>query len=502
MSNANQNNRSMTESGPERSLSHKVSRGGIWVSAARVSDKVLKSISAIVLARLLTPFDFGLVAIAMTIMSFTQTFTQPGFESALIQKQEHPRDYLNTAWTFGLLRAVLLYGLVFVLAPLFASFFNEPKVISILRVIALSFILQSLRNIGIIYFRKNLDFGKLFVLQASSTLAYVIVVIPMAFLLKNAWALVLGSLASGVVGCLLSYVLHPYRPRLEFNLVKAKELFNFGRWILGTGVLAMLRTAGIDAFIGRFLGVPILGFYNRSQAFSNKLFTDLNGIMWQVGYPAYSKLQNRSSQLREAYIKTLQLVTFVGMPMAGGIFVLSKEFTHIFLTDKWLPIVPVMQVLCLLAVITLLNAPSGMLFQAVGKPAIGTKISLASIILLAGLIYPLASRWGLRGVAIALLLSTLFVAPITSYMAIKIAKCRVREYLKTILFPLINTSIMVLLVWVAKMHAIDGVGISGFVLLVGIGIVTYLLIAYSFYKYLNYGVFATIKQRLIALRER
>ena len=391
MSSANQDSRLMSEPTPDRSLSHKVSSGGIWVSASRISGRLLRSTSAIVLARLLTPLDFGLVAIAMTTISFTQAFTQPGFQSALVQRQEHTSDYLDTAWTFELLRAVFLSGLLYVLAPLLALFFNEPKVVSILRVITLSFIVDALRNIGTISFRKNLDFGKLFILEASSTLAYIVIAIPMAFLLRNAWALVIGSLASAVVGCLLSYILHPYRPRLDFDVVKGKELFGFGRWIFGSAVLAMVRKAGIDAFIGKFLGVPILGFYNRSQAFSNSLFDELTAIIWQIGYPAYSKLQNKSSQLREAFIKTLQLVTFVGMPLAGGIIVLSKEFTHIFLTDKWLPIVPVMQVLCLLAVVSLVNAPASILFQSVGRPSIGTRISAASVVLLAGLIYPLSS---------------------------------------------------------------------------------------------------------------
>ena len=315
------------------SLSRKVSKGALWVTAASICARGLNVISAIILARLLAPEDFGLMAIAMAIVAFSQGTTQTGFEAALIQKQERPDDFLNTAWTFELARYLILFFVIFLAAPLLASFFKEPRAVAILRVISLSLVFQGLRNIGVVYFRKNLDFHKQFVLEVVPVIAYISVVIPLAFSLRNVWALVWGSLTTGMATCLISYVMHPYKPRLDFSIKRARNLFNFGKWILGTSILVMIREQGMTMFVGKFLGIPILGFYNRAGAFSKTIFQQVSEVVWKVGYPAYSQLQIDPDRFKRAYLQTLQILTFVGIPMAGGLFVLSGDFVHLFLTN-------------------------------------------------------------------------------------------------------------------------------------------------------------------------
>ena len=312
----------------DSSLSKKVSKGALWVTAASICARGLGLVSSIILARLLMPEDFGLMAIAMAIVAFSQGTTSTGFESALIQKQDRPEDFLNTAWTFELARYLILFLIIFIAAPLFASFFNEPRAVAILRVISISLVFQGLRNIGVVYFRKNLDFKKQFVMEIVPLIARISVVIPLAFSLRNVWALVWGSLTTGVATCLISYVMHPYRPRLDFSIKRAGNLFNFGKWILGSSILVMIRQQGMTMFVGKFLGIPILGFYNRAGAFSTMMFQQVIGIVWKVGYPAYSQLQLDPGRFKQAYLKTLQLLTFIGIPMAGGLFVLSGDFVH------------------------------------------------------------------------------------------------------------------------------------------------------------------------------
>ncbi|MFH1634925.1 MAG: lipopolysaccharide biosynthesis protein, partial [Chloroflexota bacterium] len=331
----------------DSSLSRKVSKGALWVTAASISARALNLVSAIILARLLAPEDFGLMAIAMAIIAFSQGTTQTGFESALIQKQEKPEDFLDTAWTFELARYLILFLIIFLAAPLFASFFKEPRAVAILRVISLSLVFQGLRNIGVVYFRKNLDFHKQFVLEIVPVMANICVVIPLAFSLRNVWALVWASLTTSFATCCISYVMHQYRPRLDFNIKRAKNLFNFGKWILGASIIVMIRDQGMTMFVGKFLGIPILGFFNRAGVFSTMIFQQISEIVWKVGYPAYSQLQQHPERFKQAYLKTLRLLTFIGIPMAGGLFVLSYDFVHLFLTDKWLPVVPLMQLLCL-----------------------------------------------------------------------------------------------------------------------------------------------------------
>ena len=129
-------------------------------------------------------------------------------------------------------------------------------------------------NIGIIYFRKKLDFNRLFIFDIVPQIIYIIVVIPLVFILRNVWALVWASVISGLVGCVISYIMHPYRPHLDFHINKAKELFNFGKWILGSSIIEIIRNQGITIFVGKFLGIAMLGFFNRLSHFQQDYFNN------------------------------------------------------------------------------------------------------------------------------------------------------------------------------------------------------------------------------------
>jgi len=486
--------------GIDGDLSRKVTKGALWVTVSAICSKGLGLISSIILARLLLPSDFGLLAIATAIVSMTQGLTTTGFGSALIQKQEKPEDFLNIAWTFELAKYFTLFFTLFFLAPLFALFFKEPAAIAVLRVISFSLIFQGLANIGIIYFRKNLDFKRQFIFNIVPQIIYIIVVIPLAFILRNVWALVWASVVRGLVVCVISYIMHPYRPHLDFNINKAKELFNFGKWILGSSIIVIIRSQGITMFVGKFLGIPTLGFYNRAEVFSTALFQQLIVIIWQVGYPAYSQLQKATVRLKRAYLLTLKLLTFSGLPMAGGLLILSWDFTHLFLTDKWIAIVPVIQVLCLSAMIGFITSPAGIMFQAIGKPSIGTKIGAAEVMILAITIYPLSLKWGITGTALSFLLSILIALPVHCYMAIKISKCTVGEFIKPILLAMINTGIMMIAVFGVKNYLFVQIGFVQFFSLVVGGAVIYFVVAYIFDKFFDYGIYKLIRERIKALK--
>ena len=487
-------------SGIDGDLSRKVTKGALWVTVSGICSRGLGIISSIILARLLLPSDYGLLAIATAIVSMMQGLTTTGFGSALIQKQEKPEDFLNTAWTFELAKYFILFFILFFSAPLFALFFKEPAAIAVLRVISFSLIFQGLTNIGIIYFRKNLDFKKQFIFNIVPQIIYIIVVIPLAFILRNVWALVWASVVRGLVVCVISYIMHPYRPHLDFNINKAKELFNFGKWILGSSIIVILRKQGITMFVGRFLGIPMLGFYNRSEAFSTGIFQQLTQIIWQVGYPAYSQLQKVTVRLKRAYLLTLKLLTFFGLPMAGGLLILSWDFTHLFLTDKWISIVPVIQVLCLSAIIGFITTPAGIMFQAVGRPSIGTKIATAGVVILAITIYPLSLKWGITGTAVSILLSTLITLPVHCYMAIKISKCSVIEFIRPILLAIINTGMMMIAVFGVKNYLFTQIGFVQFFSLVFLGATIYFMVTYFFDKFFNYGIYKLIKDRMMTLK--
>ena len=497
---ANKLNTDLDVSTQKINLSKRVSIGAVWISIAGICARGLNLISAIILARILEPEDFGLMAIAMAIIVFSQGTTQTGFESALIQNQENSEDFLNTAWTFELTKYLVLFSIIFLTAPLVANIFNEPRAVNILRVLSISLVFQGIRNIGVVYFRKKLDFSKQFVLEIVPLVVNTFIVIPLAFILRNVWALVLANIATTITTCAMSYFMHPYRPRLEIKIEKIVMLFNFGKWIFGTSILVMIREQGVSMFIGKFLGVPILGFYNRAQAFSIMIFQQISEIVWKVGYPAYALIQFEPDRLKKAYLNTLQLLTFILIPMAGGFFVLSRDFVYLLLTDKWLPIVPLLQIFCLQAILNSINTPSGIVFQAAGRPSINTKISMFGTTILFIIIYPLTAKWGSTGSATALLFSSLIPSPIVWYMALKTIRCSFYEFIKPILISLLNTGIMVSLILTIKEYHGVQIGVIDFVALVFVGAITYSLMTLIFDKYAKYGGYRLIIERIAVLR--
>jgi len=305
--------------------------------------------------------------------------------------------------------------------------------------------------------------------------------------------------ASYLVGGIISYVISPFRPRMNIDWNKFRELFGFGRWILGSSILVFLITQGDDVFVGKIIGVTALGFYLMAYTLSNLPATEITEAITRVTIPAYSKLQDDLKKLKEAYLKVLQLTAFISIPISGGIFILAPEFTKIFLGDKWMPMVPAMQALALAGLIRSIASTTGPIFYAVGKPRIETKWQTARLLVLAALIYPFSIKWGILGASIAVFLSILVSNIGFSFMVIKITKCGAKNFNKLIILPLINGIIIVLSIFVLKTY-INATGILSLLLLVCIGILIYLGITYLFDRYLNYGMQSLIKESISYLK--
>lgn len=458
------------------SLSKKVFHGGLWVFALRIINRGLGFIRTIILARLLSPEDFGLLGIAMLAISTLETFSQTGFQLALVQKKDDIKAYLDTAWTVSVIRGIILFFILFVSAPIVAEFFNSPQASLVIRVIGLSTLFSGFRNIAILYFQKELEFNKQFYYEFTATFVDLCVALILACLLRNVWALVWGGLASNLVRLFLSYALHPYRPRIQFRKKKFQELFAFGKWAVGSGILVFLITNGDDIFVGKMLGTIALGYYQMAYLLSNLPATEIAQVVSMVTFPAYSKLQNDLSKLKDAYLKVLQLTALVSIPFAGLIFVFAADFTKIFLGQKWMPINPIMYVLVFAGSLRAFAVTSGLLFYAVGKPKIDTKLQLVRLAVLSFLIYPATIKFGIIGLSAAVLLSV-FISNIGfSLMTIKMINCRLSEFGERLLFPVVNTTIAALIILGLKNRV--GNGLESNLVLAILMLILYAILTY------------------------
>ncbi|MBW1704403.1 MAG: lipopolysaccharide biosynthesis protein [Deltaproteobacteria bacterium] len=475
------------------SLSKRVVRGGIWVFTLRITNRGLGFIRTIILARLLAPEDFGLIGIAMLAASTLASFSQTGLQSALIQKKDDIKTYLDVAWTTLAIRGIVLSAILFLSAPLIAEFFNSAQAELVIMVIAVNALIAGFGNIGIVFFQKDLQFKKQFTYEFSATIVDLAVSISLAFILRNVWALVWGGLAKNITRFCLSYILHSYKPRLSFSKDKFRDLFGYGIWISGSTILIFLITQGDDILVGRMLGVTALGFYQMAYLLSNLPSTEIADVISRVAFPAYSKLQNNLMKIREAYLKVLQVTAYVSIPLAGGILVLSFEFTKIFLGEKWLPMVSAISILALAGAIGSISATTRPIFHGIGKPKVDTTWQIIRLFVLAAVIYPLTIKWGISGTAIAVLISTFISAIGFSVMAIRITKCNLLSFGKMTVPPLLNTTVMIFTIMITK-TAFECINLWHLLMLIGLGLTVYLFVTYLFEKLTNFGIAKIMKE--------
>jgi O-antigen/teichoic acid export membrane protein len=389
----------------------------------------------IALARMLSPAAFGLAGIALLLLSSAETITRRNLKAALVQKKGDIRPYLDTAWTMGIVVSGMLAGLMFLVAPLVAGFFHAPEATWVIRVLGLTVLIRELSNIGVVYFEKDLQFHRRFAYQATAMAIEVTVALSLAFTLRNVWAIVLGSVAGSVAQVVVSYAVHPYRPRVRLDIARAVEILRFSRWVVGSSMLVYV-VLNLDALIvGRLLGVVYLGFYKMAHSLARVLNVEFAGAISDVAFPAFSRLQGEAARLRSAFLRTAQWTALLMLPFAAGAVVLGHDFVMIVLGEKWLPMVATLQLLAVWGTVWSLGLNFGALYQAVGRPWLGVRHQLVRAAAVIVLVYPMTSRWGMEGAAAGMLAGALVAFPIGLRQAAGAADCSVRAYLKSMVVP-------------------------------------------------------------------
>ena len=454
-------------------LSGRVIRSGVWVFALRITERLLYFFRLIILARILAPSDFGLFGIALLTMMTLENFSQTGFESALIQKKEAVNQYLDTAWTVGVIRSIFLFLAMFFFGPYVAAFFETTQATPIIRVLAFSFLIKSFRNIGVVFFNKDLEFKKQFSYQLSGTLTDFIITVTAALILRSVWALVFGLLSGNVARLVASYTTHPYRPHFDLELIKAKELFGFGKWILGSNVVVFILIQGDDAVVGKILGVATLGLYQMAYKFANIPNAEITSIFSHIAFPAYSKIQNDFPRLRKSFSKVLKLTSFVSFPAGIFIFILAADFIELFLGKQWLPMAPVMKILSVYGVIGSIAGSFGPVFRGAGEPHIPTVGSLIQLILLIFIIIPLVGKFGMVGAAMSVLVSAGFLVIYLGKTSIRVLNFNIKDIILPIVSPAFCSTVMFFFVSFVS-RAIDTTHIR-FILILITGITVYLV---------------------------
>jgi len=482
-----------------RTLPQKMVRGGAYLSSLKVIRKILSLIRLIIIGRILAPSDFGLMGIALLTMSAIETFSRTGYREALIQKKEDIRGYLDAAWTVLIIRGFIIFIVIYLLAPYASLFFHSPAVVPIIQVLGFAFFFEAFNNIGVVFFRKELEFNKVFIHRFVGISTNFVVAVVAALILRSVWALVFGLLAEKIVSIIVSYVIHPYRPRFSKDIEKARELFGFGKWILGSSILLFIGEHIDDIFVGRVLSATALGFYQMAYRISNMLETEITQIITGVAFPAYAKLQDHPIRLRKAYFRIMKLTMAISIPIAVGMVFLAPEFTMVFLGEKWMSMVVVIQFLAVAGLIKSIISTGSPLFTGSGYPNYQFYMQLIRGLIIIIVIYPLIMYAGISGAALGVILSMVSMLIIWYPLSQKIIRASWKIYFSTLWPPVFCSLFMAGGLYMAKIFwepvgqsLIVGISIFSMIVITSIGI--YLAAMYVLHKYYpKYDIFNEVK---------
>jgi O-antigen/teichoic acid export membrane protein len=327
------------------SLAGSVLTGTIWSVAMRWSVRILGFVSIAVLARLLSQDDFGLMAMSGAITGLTLAFFTLGIEFAVIRKQDLDDEYLHNAWTMKLVQGLGAASFVAILAPFAPLYFDDPRVTAVLWVAAAAVAIEGCENIGVVLFRREMNFAADFKFNLMTRALGTVVTLALAFWFRNYWALVLGMVAGSSFRVAISYAMHDFRPRPCFT--RMRELWSFSKWMIIFAFNGYLLNHGDKLILGGLANAKSLGLFSMSKELGEMPSTEVVLPASRAITPAFAKLLDEPERLRAATVRALAVLTTITAPMSFGLAVVSPEAVAIVLGDKWADAAPLVAVTCL-----------------------------------------------------------------------------------------------------------------------------------------------------------
>ncbi|MHB8534198.1 MAG: lipopolysaccharide biosynthesis protein [Sulfuricaulis sp.] len=387
----------------------KMMRGAVWMLLLKSIDQSLGFISTLVLVRLLSPTDFGILAIGLSFVAMAELLIAFGFDIALIQHPNPDEDHYHSAWTCNVILGSTITVILLAAAWPIAGFYHQAEVFWVLCALAFGPFFASLENVGIVRFRKDLQFRKEFTFRTSRRLITFLVTLPLAFWWRSYWALVAGILMTKLGGSLLSYVAHEFRPRFRMN--KAKELFGFSKWLLINNIVCFFKDRSTDFVIGRWKGPRHLGLYNISSEIANMPTTDLSASINRALLPGFAKIETEN-ELKKIYGNAMGILAMIALPAAAGIFSVAPFLVPVILGVKWIESTPLLEILSFNGAVILFHSSIGAVLIARGFPSDMTKTNVLYVLLLFTMLAAIVPTHGAVGAAYAVLGTAIIMTPV------------------------------------------------------------------------------------------
>lgn len=404
----------------------------LWRLCERIGAQTVTFIVSIILARLLEPQVYGMIALVTVFTSILQVFIDSGFGNALIQKKEADDLDFSTVFCFNIVSCSVLYILMWIASPWIARFYHLPELVSVIRVLSLTLIISGIKNIQQAYVSRNLLFKRFFFATLGGTIGAAIIGIWMAYYGYGVWALVVQHLFNATVDTLILWITVKWRPRRMFSFERLKGLFSYGWKLLVSKLLDTVYGNLRQLIIGKLYTANELAFYNRGRALPDLFVSNINSSIDSVLFPTMSAEQDDCTRVKAMTRRAIMTSTYIMAPLMMGLAACGEPIIELLLTEKWLPCVPFMRIFCITYMFYPIHTANLNAIKAMGRSDLFLKLEIIKKIVGLTLLFSTMS-FGVMAIAYSLLVGGLIGQIINTWPNKKLLGYSYTEQLKDIL---------------------------------------------------------------------
>ena len=460
-------------------LKQKTKKGLYWSAASNFANQGMRFVFGLILARMLSPDAYGVIGMLTVFLCVVQVFIDCGFSQALIAKQDRTQTDFSTEFFFNIGVGLIGYCLLFISAPFIAEFYNMPLLTSVLRVVGLGVIINSLCVVQSAQFAIRLDFKTPAKLAVITNMFSGVVGIFLAYCGYGVWALVFQQIAGNFLNGILLWILAGWRPSLEFSKDSFRYLWSYGSKILASSLIQQVYDNLYPLVIGKFFSARQLGLYSRAQGFATLPSSNISGILGNVSFPILSKINNDSPRLMRIYRQMIETAAFIIFPLMLGLFAIADPLVKVLLNQQWYDCIIILQLLCCALLWQPISAINLSILKVIGRTDIILKLEIMKRI--AGIVSIVCSiPFGIIGMCIGYMILYMFCFILNTIYISKITNTPLSLYFKDIMPPLLASIAMCIIV----LSIISFVESNVLAIIVGItiGILCYYLFSLFFLK--------------------
>ncbi len=487
-----------TNSSTPENISKEAVRGTFWNYLSFASGKLLNFVTTLILARLLAPEEFGVVAYCTIAIQYIDIINSAGIDSALIARREKLEEAANSAFIANIILGVVSFGTVWVTAPAIAAFFKEPQVTGLLRLLALALPISGFSLVPSALIWRGLKFRTKLIPDVARSFTKGLISIILALAGYGAWSLIWGQLAGELAGAILYWVLAGWRPTWKFEREAARDVATFGGHIILVEIAGQLRNNIDYIIVGRILGKTMLGIYTLAYRIPELAIRSFDRVVGGVSFPLLAQVQSNRETLKATYLGYIRYTSLFTFSIGAGIAIISAPFVHTFLSSDWQETALPMALIAIALAISSVGHIPGIFYKAIGRPDILNRLSMIKIPVILIIIW-VATRWGIVGVAYGQILFAVFAMVFDSIIVSQIIHFNIYETVKALIPASICTGSMALITTLAKsLFELDG--LFGFIMILVIGGLSFIVALRLADRNLTDRVLLTLKRKLVMVK--